>query len=47
MTFIVDVFSQRIIGWHAQASKHVGLVMIRLRMSLWERDCQGHRIQPQ
>jgi transposase InsO family protein len=47
VAFIVDVFSQRIVGWHAQTSKHVELVMIALRMSLWERDRQGHPIQPQ
>jgi len=47
VAFIVDVFSQRIVGWHALTSKHVELVMIALRMSLWERDRQGHPIQPQ
>ncbi len=47
VAFIVDVFSQRIVGWHAQTSKHVELVMIPLRMSLWERGRQGHPIQPQ
>ena len=45
VAFIVDVFSQRIVGSHAQTSKHVELVMIALRMSLWERDRQGHSIQ--
>ena len=45
--FIVDVFSHRIVDWHAQTTKHVELVMIPLRMSLWERDRQGHPIQPQ
>lgn len=44
--FIVDVFSQRIIAWHAQTTKHVDLVMIPLRMALWERARQGHPIQP-
>jgi len=47
VAFIVDVFSQRIVGWHALTSKHVELVMIALRMSLWERDRQGRPIQPQ
>jgi transposase InsO family protein len=47
VAFIVDVFSHRIVGWHAQTSKHVELVMIPLRMSLWERGRQGHPIQPQ
>jgi transposase InsO family protein len=47
VAFIVDVFSQRIVGWHAQTSKHVELVMVALRMSLWGRDRQGRPIQPQ
>ncbi|MBC7593768.1 MAG: IS3 family transposase [Kineosporiaceae bacterium] len=47
VAFIVDVFSQRIVGWRAQTSKHVELVMIPLRMSLWGRGRQGHPIQPQ
>ena len=41
VAFIVDVFSHRIVAWHAQTSKHVDLVMIPLRMGLWERDRQG------
>lgn len=36
VAFIVDVFSQRIVAWHTQTSKHVELVMIPLRMALWE-----------
>jgi putative transposase len=47
VAFIVDVFSQRIVAWHAQTTKHVELVMIPLRMALWERDRQGHPIAPQ
>ncbi|GEK85671.1 putative transposase for insertion sequence element IS986/IS6110 [Microbacterium aerolatum] len=44
LAFILDVYSQRIVAWHAQTSKHVDLVMIPLRMALWERDRQGHAI---
>ncbi|MDZ8171182.1 IS3 family transposase [Microbacterium xanthum] len=47
VAFIVDVYSQRIVAWHAQTSKHVELVMIPLRMALWERGRQGHPIQPE
>jgi putative transposase len=47
VAFIVDVYSQRIVAWHAQTSKHVELVMIPLRIALWERGRQGHPIQPQ
>ncbi|SNS95872.1 Transposase InsO and inactivated derivatives [Micrococcales bacterium KH10] len=46
VAFIVDVFSQRIVAWHAQTTKHVDLVMTPLRMALWERDRQGHRDAP-
>ncbi len=44
VTFIVDCFSQRIVAWHAQSTKHTDLVMIPLKMALWERDRQGHPV---
>jgi putative transposase len=47
VAFIVNVFSQRIVAWHAQTTKHVELVMIPLRMALWERGRQGHPVAPQ
>jgi len=47
VAFIVDVYSQRIVAWHAQTTKHVELVMIPLRMALWERARDGHPIQPE
>lgn len=47
VAFIVDVYSQRIVAWHAQTTKHVELVMIPLRMALWERGRQGHPVQPE
>jgi len=46
VAFIIDVYAQRIVAWHAQTTKHVDLVMIPLRMALWERGRQGHPIQP-
>ncbi|MDN4465776.1 IS3 family transposase, partial [Microbacterium aurantiacum] len=46
VAFILDVFAQRIVAWHAQTTKHTDLVMIPLRMALWERDRQGHTIGP-
>lgn len=46
VAFILDVFSQRIVAWHAQTSKHVDLVMTPLRMALWERDRQGRPVLP-
>lgn len=42
VAFIVDVFSQKIVSWHAATSKHVELVMVPLRMALWQRDRDGH-----
>ncbi len=44
VAFILDVFSQRIVAWHAASTKHAELVMIPLRMALWERDRQGHPV---
>jgi len=46
VAFILDVYSQRIVAWHAQTTMHTELVMIPLRMALWERGRQGHPIQP-
>ena len=37
IAFIVDVFFQRIVAWHAQTSKGVELARIPLRLALWER----------
>ena len=37
VAFIVDVFAGRIIAWHASTTKETDLVMIPLRMALWER----------
>ena len=47
VAFIIDVYSRRIVAWHAQTIKHVELVMIPLRMGLWERGRQGRPVQPQ
>ncbi len=46
VAFILDVFSQRIVAWHAQTTKHTDLVMLPLRVALWERDRQGHPVGP-
>lgn len=42
VAFIVDVFAQRIVAWHASMSKATDLVMTPLRMALWQRDHEGH-----
>jgi putative transposase len=46
VAFIVDCFSQRIVSWHAQTSMHTDLVMTPLKIALWDRDRQGHPVQP-
>ena len=46
VAFIVDVFAQRIVGWHASTTKTVELVMTPLRIALWQRDREGHPITP-
>lgn len=46
VAFVVDVFAQMIVGWHAQTSKETGLVTTPLRMAAWQRDREGHRPDP-
>ena len=44
VAFIVDVFAQRIVAWHAATDKRTDLVMTPLRMALWDRDRDGHPV---
>jgi transposase InsO family protein len=44
VAFVVDVFAQRIVGWHAMTTKPAELVLIPLRMAAWSRGQQGHPI---
>ena len=37
VSFIVDVFAQKVVAWHAATSKDVELVMTPLRMATWQR----------
>ena len=47
VAFIVDVFSQRIVGcWHAATDRRTDLVLTPLRIALWDRDRQGQPIAP-
>ena len=46
VAFVVDVFAQRIVGWHASTSMATDLVMIPLRIALWDRDRQGRAMEP-
>ena len=38
----VDVYAQRIVAWHAATTREAELVMIALRMALWQREREGH-----
>lgn len=46
VAFVVDVFAQRIVGWHASTSKVTDLVLTPLRIALWDRDRQGTPVEP-
>ena len=47
VAFIVDVFAQRIVAWHASTSKATDLVMTPLRMAIWQRDHEGNPVVPE
>lgn len=44
VAFIVDVFAQKIVAWHAATAKDTDLVMTPLRMALWQRDREGQPV---
>lgn len=44
VAFVVDCFSQRIVGWHAQTTKEADLVLTPVRMAIWRRDREGHPV---
>jgi len=46
VSFIVDVFAHKIIAWNTATSKDVNLVMTPLRMAIWQRQREGHPIEP-
>lgn len=46
VAFIVDVFAQRVVAWHAATAKDTDLVMSPLRMAIWQRQRDGHPIEP-
>jgi transposase InsO family protein len=45
VAFIVDVFAQKIVAWHAATIKDTNLVMNPLRMAIWQRARDGHPIE--
>jgi transposase InsO family protein len=44
VAFIVDVFAQRIVGWHAATDRRSQLVLVPLRIALWQRDREGRPV---
>lgn len=46
VAFTVDVYSQRIVGWHAMSTKVTELVLTCLRMATWRRGHDGHPVTP-
>ena len=46
VAFVVDVFAQRIVGWHAATTKVTDVVLTPLRIALWDRDRQRGLVEP-
>jgi putative transposase len=44
VAFVVDVFAQRIVGWHAMTTRPAELVLVPLRMAAWARGQDGHPV---
>ena len=44
LAFVVDVYAQRIVGWHAMRTRPAELVLIPLRMAAWARGQAGHPV---
>ena len=46
VAFIVDVYAQKIIAWHAATTRTTDLVLTCVRMALWQREHDGHPVEP-
>ena len=46
VAFVVDVYAQRIVGWHAATDRRTDLVLTPLRIALWDRKRHGAPIEP-
>ena len=44
VSFIIDVFSRKIVGWHVVTTRPTELVTVPLRMALWNRRHEGIEI---
>ena len=42
----LDVFAQKIVAWNAATTKTTDLVMTPLRMAIWQRQREGHPVEP-
>ena len=46
VAFVLDVFAQRIVGWHTSSRMRVDLVMTPLRIALWQREREENPVSP-
>jgi transposase InsO family protein len=46
VAFIVDVFAQKIVAWHAATTKTTDLVMTPLRIAIWQRSREDRAVEP-
>ena len=46
VAFVVDVYAQRIVGWHVSTTRTTDLVLTCLRMAVWQREHDGHPVIP-
>ena len=46
VAFVVDVFAQKIVAWHAARVRDADLVLVPLKMAIWQRGREGHPIEP-
>ena len=46
VAFVVDVFAHKIVAWHAARVRDADLVLVPLKMAIWQRGREGHPIAP-
>jgi hypothetical protein len=44
VAFVVDVYAQKILAWHAATVRDADLVLTPLKMAIWQRGREGHPI---
>ena len=45
VAFVVDVYAQKILAWHAHTVRDADLVLTPLKMAIWQRGREGHPIE--